>query len=57
MKEYGVFSITYDGYADCEEFTSKSKAMACANRKAKDVNVDVVYIQVGNGEETINIKL
>jgi hypothetical protein len=57
MKEYGVFTITYDGYANCEEFTSKAKAINYANKQAKQPEIDVVYIQVGNGEETINIKL
>ena len=55
--EYAVFSVTYDGDADCREFSSKEKAMAYANKIAKDESIDVVYVQVGDGDEVINIKL
>lgn len=54
---YATFSITHDGQADCSEFNSKAKATAYANRIAKDADIDVVYIQVGDGDEVINIKL
>ena len=57
MKEYAVFIATYDGNTEIEEFASKTKATAYAKKKAKDPDVDVVYIQVGDGDEVINIKL
>ena len=57
MKEYAVFSATRDGDYDCVEFSNKAKALAYAKRIAKDDSMDVVYVQVGDGDEVINIKL
>lgn len=57
MKPYATYIIKFDGETLIEEFNSKAKAIDYGSRKALEDDVDVVFVQVGDGDEIINIKL
>lgn len=57
MKPYATYVIKFDGETLIEEFNSKAKAIDYGSRKALEDDVDVVFVQVGDGDEIINIKL
>lgn len=57
MKPYATHVIKFDGEAHIEEFNSKAKAIDYGSKRALEDDVDVVFVQVGDGDEIINIKL
>ena len=57
MKPYATYVIKFDGETHVEEFNSKTKAIDYGSKRALEDDVDVVFVQVGDGDEIINIKL
>lgn len=54
---YSVFAITFDSDLNITDFDTFEEANSYAHELVSDPDLDVIYIDINNGDDIVNVKM